>query len=226
MSSSDPEAVERLVTLNRAHAAHQLLSGIAHDLRNDLQVISLGGGTTAGAAGAEGGESDAVDRMTETLACLSELVRPAGDDRVDADVEEALHLVVRLAGFRRHPPAPPIRLVGPPRPVTATIRPWALRQILLNLVLNAQDASGDPGAAIDIAARVGDSGIEITVEDTGPGPVALPARPFATSRPGQTHGGLGLYVAGVLARRYGGSLGLTRRAAGGTRAALVLPVSP
>jgi two-component system C4-dicarboxylate transport sensor histidine kinase DctB len=223
VSSSDPEAVERLVTLNRAHAAHQLLSGIAHDLRNDLQVISLGGGT---AAGAVGGESDAVDRMTETLACLSELVRPAGDDRVDADVEEALHLVVRLAGYRRHPPVPPIRLVGPPRPVTAMIQPWALRQILLNLVLNAQDASGDSGAAIDIAARVGDTGVEITVEDAGSGPVALPGRPFATSRPGQTHGGLGLYVAGVLARRYGGSLGLTGRAAGGTRAALVLPVRP
>ena len=35
------EQRERLVLLDRAHGIHELLRGISHDFRNNLQVIAL-----------------------------------------------------------------------------------------------------------------------------------------------------------------------------------------
>ena len=37
-----PDQIESLITLNRALLNQHLLRGVAHDLRNNLQVVALG----------------------------------------------------------------------------------------------------------------------------------------------------------------------------------------
>jgi signal transduction histidine kinase len=103
-----------------------------------------------------------------------------------------------------------------------------LRQLLLNLVLNAVQVGGAGVRVRVAAARVGDEAV-ITVADDGPGvPAELAAslfEPFVGTRPGGS--GLGLAVARRVAERHGGRLVLDPAPAGtrGASFSLHLPLA-
>jgi signal transduction histidine kinase len=102
---------------------------------------------------------------------------------------------------------------------TDAIAPDALRQVLLNLALNALDAT-PAGGDVHIAARSIGRAREIDVEDRGPGiPRALRRRvfePFFTTKPDRP-GGLGLAISRRLVEAAGGTIVVSDRAGGGTR---------
>ena len=102
--------------------------------------------------------------------------------------------------------------------------PGMLRGALLNLVLNACQASGRSG--VDIEVRAEGDRCRIAVRDSGPGiPTEIRARlfePFATTRREGT--GLGLPIVRRLIELQGGEVSLTDRAGGGTVAEIVLGV--
>ena len=96
-----------------------------------------------------------------------------------------------------------------------TLRPEAMRRCLANLIGNAQRHA----RTIAVAATALDDGVEITIDDDGPG---IPAdkredvfRPFVRldpSRNSETGGiGLGLTIARDVARSHGGDLELLGR---------------
>jgi two-component system osmolarity sensor histidine kinase EnvZ len=141
---------------------------------------------------------------------------------VEIDLKDQLREVVNAAareGAR-------ITLAAPDG-LVLTVRPDAMRRCLANLVGNAQRYAH----SIAIAAAHRDGGIEITVDDDGPG---IPAdkredvfRPFFRldpSRNPETGGtGLGLTIARDVARSHGGELELLDSPQGGLRARLWLP---
>jgi signal transduction histidine kinase len=90
--------------------------------------------------------------------------------------------------------------------------PNQLRQLLMNLVLNATDAAG-PGGWVRIESIVEAQQARIRVIDNGPGPPAEIIdrlfEPFATGKPEGI--GLGLAVARQIASNHGGSLEWSRR---------------
>ena len=100
----------------------------------------------------------------------------------------------------------------------------ALRQAIWSLLENAAEAS--PGS-VSLAANVEDDAVVIAVLDRGPG--------FATNQLGtagqlfqSTKGpghGLGLFLAGNVARQLGGSLHVANRADGGADVRLILPLT-
>ena len=103
-----------------------------------------------------------------------------------------------------------------------------MRRCLANLIGNAQRHA----RTIAVAATALDDGVEITIDDDGPG---IPAdkredvfRPFVRldpSRNSETGGiGLGLTIARDVARSHGGDLELLESPQGGLRARLWLPV--
>jgi signal transduction histidine kinase len=101
--------------------------------------------------------------------------------------------------------------------------PEMTRAVLLNLLMNARQASGS--AAIEVRASAKDGRCEIAILDRGPG---IPPdvrehlfEPFITTRAGGT--GLGLPIARRLTQLQGGTLTLDDRPGGGTAAVLTLP---
>ena len=108
-----------------------------------------------------------------------------------------------------------------------------LRQVFLNLVLNAIEAMPD-GGTLTLAAEDWDEsdmpvGLRLVVADTGPG--LTPAererlfKPFYTARkPDGT--GLGLWVSQSLVERYGGRITVDSEAGRGSRFSVWLRFEP
>jgi signal transduction histidine kinase len=91
-------------------------------------------------------------------------------------------------------------------------------------MMNAVEASPE-GACVRVRALATEAGIELQVEDAGPGlPADIRARlfqPHVSSKPAGA--GMGLYLSERLARqRYGGGIALEDRAPRGTLARLRL----
>jgi signal transduction histidine kinase len=114
----------------------------------------------------------------------------------------------------------------------AALSPDALRQVLLNLCVNAIEACSE-GGTVRVSARRrsnggGEDHIEIWVEDDGPGIEAsdreLVFEPFQSSR-SEAPGGLGLAISRRLAEESGGRLFVAQATEGGARFVLRLPAA-
>jgi two-component system sensor histidine kinase AtoS len=103
----------------------------------------------------------------------------------------------------------------------------ALRQVLLNLLLNAIDAT-PRGAAVELLAEARGGGVEITVSDPGPGiDPALRERvfePFFSTRAGH-HGGIGLAISRSLVEAAGGRVEVRDAPGGGAAFRVWLPAA-
>lgn len=119
-----------------------------------------------------------------------------------------------------------LNIIHPEAPVSVACDPHALRQVLMNLVLNAQQAMGASGS---ITIRIGrdDSFGTIDVTDTGPGiPQEMRARlfkPFQTSK--REGHGIGLALVKRFVDNFGGSVTVDSEMGKGTTFHLKLPLS-
>ncbi len=102
-----------------------------------------------------------------------------------------------------------------------------LQQVLVNLLLNACDASAS-GGRIQIEARAADAEmVRIVIGDSGSGiaPEHLQAvfDPFFTTKPRGEGTGLGLPIAASIVRNHGGRIDLTSAPGTGTTATVLWP---
>jgi signal transduction histidine kinase len=129
-------------------------------------------------------------------------------------VQETVDLLAGLLGERE------VEVVQQPPggPVTVLVDPGQLRQILLNLVRNAAEAS-PRGGTVQVGWDRQGTSVAITVEDQGPG-VPLERReqvfePFFTTK--SSGAGLGLSIVRHLSEQNGGQVSLDRARGGGCR---------
>lgn len=219
----------------RRAAAEELVTVLAHDLRNFLGPLMLRLDILRMQAGAQGqGDVEAARRMVSRLeAMVNDLLDAA---RIDqgvfqfkpelVDVQALIAEVARLLDTPRHPIK--LELQDGDRVMIAA-DPARLRQCLENLVSNATQHS--PAAApISVFLRTGrgarqEPRVLIEVVDEGPGiaPEFLPHvfERFATSERGGL--GLGLYIAKRIAEVHGGDLSVESQPGKGARFTLTLP---
>ena len=100
-----------------------------------------------------------------------------------------------------------------------------LDQLLINLIRNASDAVAETGGGVRVAWHAAGAGVEVVVEDDGPGIVdtANLFVPFYTTKPGGS--GVGLALSRQIADAHGGRIKLeNRKDARGCLARLWLPL--
>lgn len=101
------------------------------------------------------------------------------------------------------------------------------RQVIMNLVLNAA-AAMPSGGEMEISTEYVDSGVKITIKDTGQGisPVHLKEvyEPFFTTKDKGT--GLGLAISKQIVEAHMGSLEINSHEGVGTKVTIILPLSP
>jgi signal transduction histidine kinase len=103
-----------------------------------------------------------------------------------------------------------------------------LQQVLMNLMINAQQAMGEEGGTVTVATLVEANSILITVSDTGPGIEADVAEkifePFYTTKPAGQGTGLGLSVTYGIIQDHGGNISVSRAENSGAKFIITLPL--
>lgn len=228
------EAQEELLRQERLAILGQLASGVGHELRNPLAVMTNAlyyldmvleeatpevqeylGIVRHQIGLSEKIVSDLLDFARIKTPERQELALPAlADQQI-----ERLDLGNGLAVDRRFPTDLPMAYGDPVQ----------LGQVVLNLVTNAVQAMGDSDGTLTLRGRSPAPGtVELEVSDSGPGvPGELRDRIFEPLFTTKARGiGLGLAVSRGLAEANGGSLSLVSRPGEGAVFVLALPAAP
>jgi two-component system NtrC family sensor kinase len=229
-------AHESLLRSERLASVGRLAAGVAHEVGNPLAAIQ-------GLLVLARLESTPSAQRADYLA------------RIESEVERIHRLVRDLVEYAR-PPAPALRPVDPRHAVDAALnlvqamprfrgvqvqRRWGdglpavlgdearLLQVLLNLLLNAADATEGRGRIeVQVGTAAGGEGwVEIAVADDGPGiPAAHLAHifePFYTTKAPGAGTGLGLAISKSIVESLGGELGVASEVGRGSTFTVRLP---
>ncbi|HEY1186999.1 MAG TPA: ATP-binding protein [Gemmata sp.] len=217
----------------RLAAVGQLAAGLAHEIRNPLTSVLLLLETSRRDPAAGGLTEDDLNlieselhRIEKSLQLFLDYARPPKLERSRADLTAVVAAALGLVRGRSEQQRVTVRFEAPPGGCPIEADREQLRQVILNLILNALDVMPHGGTlAITVAPDPGSATIELTVADTGPGIKGdiLPRlfEPFASGK--ETGLGLGLVVARRIVEDHGGTITGANRPEGGARFTVRLP---
>jgi PAS domain S-box-containing protein len=225
---------QQMVQSGKLAAIGELAAGVAHEINNPLFAIL--GLVEFLLKEVEPGTKP-YDRLKliqqtgleikDVVRALLDFARERSDEFETVDLRDVVEQTVDL--LRRTSLHKEIEIVAryPAEPLEAFASAGQIKQILLNLVTNAQQAMGETGEiAIELARE--DRAAVIRVSDTGPGidPDVLDRifDPFFTTKREIGGTGLGLALSSSIADAHGGTLGAASPAGGGAEFTLRLPL--
>lgn len=220
----------------RIEAMGALAGGVAHELRNPLAIIRVlaeevkseqePGSRSAQNASDIVAETKRLGEMVSHFLSLSRAPQK-GEATSIADLREEIERVVQLVKKG----APATLRIGtelPMNAVRAKVDGQALRQVLLNLLLNAQEAIGEREGKIKVILSTRRDVAEVTIQDNGPGipkrELARVFEPFYSTK--RTGTGLGLAICRSIVENFGGEIRLSSRQNEGTQVVMELPLAP
>ena len=238
-NASQVSLERRLSRAQNLAAMGRMTATLAHEIKNPLAIIRGSAKRLAKLEPEARAMSDSVveevDRLSETVNRYLQFAREApvsgtGPRQGNADARGAvggtlaatMDLLVGEFRARR------VELVREPEFVDASVRldDASLKQVWLNLLQNALEASGE-GGAVRVRCVLEAGRARVTIADRGAG---MPAdvlqragEPFFTTRAQGT--GLGLHLSRQLVQGAGGTLEIASRAGLGTTVDVRLPVA-
>ncbi|MGI4757368.1 MAG: sensor histidine kinase [Janthinobacterium lividum] len=225
------ENIEQLRKNERLSAAGQLSASLAHEIRNPLASISGAAGILARGNATPDSRQECLEILTKESQRLNKLLtnfldfaRPRLPRFQFADplavVQSTCLLAQHMAASRGI--ALSVHGNGASREVSCDVE--QIKQVLLNLLLNALQAS-EAGSSVTVRVRGEQDNLRIEVEDAGCGMSASDLEslfdPFFTTKDYGT--GLGLAVAANIVRQHGGNLYGTLNSTPGMTFTMLLP---
>jgi two-component system, NtrC family, sensor kinase len=217
-----------LAEADRLAAVGEISARVAHELKNPLAGIQMALSNLKDDIDVPDQlnrlqlVADEVARMARLLDQL--LVHPHRSPEPCQDTEIRT-LVADLLALLRYQISGRILLKnGVDRAAQWRLQRDVLRQVLLNLVLNAAQAIGESAGTIEVTAAREGHALRLSIIDDGPGfppdVLADGIRPFQTSRSGGM--GLGLSTVERMVRAMGGRIELSNREPRGAIASVLL----
>ncbi len=221
---------EELVKKEKLATLGSVAAGIAHEIRNPLTSMKMAAEMLAsGRAGDSDREAldmllEEIERLRLTTGGLLDYARPAAPQAGQVDAGKAVSDVVALMHRQLAHHKIETALEMPDSPLFAGMDQNRLKQVILNLVLNACDAMPQ-GGSLKMHLGLRDDCIELMVADTGQG---IPEdeldsvfEPFYSTRAAGC--GLGLAISRRFIEETGGSISV-KTGPEGTTFTIILPV--
>ena len=213
---------ERLVVEEKLAVVGRLSSAIAHEIRNPVAIIAS---SLVTADRPEAGEQQRKEmysiarseaaRLEKLTSDFLSYARPSQPSRSRIALSEVLGYIAEIARVPAVKKGISITVEGE-NGHSANLDRGQIQSALLNLVLNALDATPSGGSVAVCSRRVSSTSLELQVENTGE-PISNEAlsrifEPFYTTKPHGT--GLGLAISRNIARAHGGDLVVARNETG------------
>jgi len=235
---------QRMAVAERLASLGTLAAGVAHEINNPLAIIAEAAGWLRSRSARD--KSLPPERLADLELALS---------KIESSVERARRITHQLIGLTRGPEAViqafdlkdlagevreltakaageagvVVEVTGSNTPAEVWSDPFQVRQILINLVSNAIQASGK-GGRVEIEVDGDREEVQTLVKDQGAGiaPENLDRifEPFFSTKPPGQGTGLGLSVSRSIAQRLGGELSVRSRLGAGAEFRLRLKRRP
>ncbi|CAM3345472.1 response regulator [Corallococcus sp. ZKHCc1 1396] len=230
------ELARRAQVTEKLAAVGTLTAGLSHEIRNPLnaaalQLTVLERRVRRLEEGAQGPlleplllVRDEIRRLNHILEDFLQFARPREFQSDAVEVAPLLERVRSLLSGQAEQRGVALE-VEPTRVMAVRGDEERLRQVLLNLALNALQAA-PPGGRVRFSASPRGDEVALCVDDSGPGiPAAVQARlfePFFTTKAGGS--GLGLSIVHAIVTQHGGTVTVEDGPLGGARLTVQLPV--
>jgi signal transduction histidine kinase len=228
------ENIAEMKKAERLSAAGQLAASLAHEIRNPLASISGAAGIIQRGSAPPEYLQDSLEiiqkesqRLNKLLTGSLNFATPRSPRLQPTNINELLNSVVSLASHSAQTQNVVISYPNHlPEPEVAC-DPEQLKQVLLNLLINAVEVS-PAHSEVRITAMKDAKRMTIEVEDHGSGISSDAADrifdPFFTTKPNGS--GLGLAISSMIVRQHNGALSFHPNQHGGTTFRIELPIQP
>jgi PAS domain S-box-containing protein len=219
-------------------AIGQLVSGVAHEINNPAAIISGSAQTMLlddlkpehrEMAQMIYDEATRIGRITQNLLAFA---RAGGKERTLIDLNDIVRRTVALRAYHLSTVNVAVILDLDPTHPKIWSNASELQQMLLNLVINAEQAvlTVEPPRTITVRSRASERDVRLEVADNGPGvPLEIRNRvfdPFFTTKPEGVGTGLGLSICYGIVRDHGGRIWVEPEPGQGARFLVELPRDP
>ena len=225
------DSFEQIKRADRLAAIGQLSASLAHEIRNPL--ASIDGATNLIESEQTPREMrlaslaiirKEVQRLNRLLTNLLDFARPRKPEFQPVDAGRLFEATIALVNHTAQQKGITLRKDVPAGVPPFQCDPEQIKQVILNLTINAVQAMNAPGEIV-LAARRLDAAVLISVKDQGPGvkdeDLDKIFNPFYTTK--NTGTGLGLSVVHQIVHQHGGEVAALRNPEGGMTFTLTIP---
>jgi signal transduction histidine kinase len=201
-----------------------------HALRKEIQEAGRGPALQGRFSECESLIDESLEGIERTIAIardMREFAHSGNDPRAAVDLNGVVEGCVRVAGAHHKRPTRIEEHYGTLPPVWGSA--GQLRQVFLNLIVNALDVVGARGC-VRVETLLEGTHAVVRVRDDGPG--ILPEHrerlfdPFFTTKPAGEGTGLGLYISHQIVRGHGGEITVDSAPDQGATFEIRLPLAP
>ncbi len=233
----EKRTTERMIEDERTSSVLLLAAGVAHELGNPLNSLTIHLQLIARRlkrlkAGRDAEElaksiaicQEEVKRLDGIITNFLEAIRPRPPDLAETNVVDVLDEVLRFESKELKNRGLVVEAeTQADLPVILADRNQ-LKQVFFNLITNAMEAMG-PGGTLRIKSRADDDSVYLMFADSGVGirqeDLARLFQPYHTTKPGGH--GLGLMIVQRIMRQHGGTVGIDSKEGVGTVVTLAFP---